>query len=408
MSRKEINVGTSPNKGDGDPLRTAFRKINENFAELYTGNFAEPDVMTSTLAPDTDGEYNLGKIDKRWTDLYVKDFIFLNGSRIELTSNGTLLINGGPPAERQDTVGSIFADDSTVMVDGIAGKVVGPVDTTTVNANTITASTFTGALIGNVTGNVTGDITGSVFGDDSTLLVDGNNNKIVGAIETASLRTSDDAIILGNGATAGAEAVSIGKNAGDSGDYSQAIGNNAGNSGQGVAAVALGSQSGETSQGTKAIAVGQYAGQTSQGTKTVAIGDAAGKTTQGTGAIAVGSEAGGVVQGASSVALGKSAGYDNQGDNAVAVGYGAGETNQAANSIVINASGTALNNTTASSLVIKPIRNATMTTILGYDATSGEVTHNAAIPGYTNTADLKALVAASTDFADFQTRIAAL
>jgi hypothetical protein len=49
-----------------------------------------------------------------------------------------------------------------------------------------------------------------------------------------------------------------------------------------------------------------------------------------------------------------------------------------------------------------------MTTILGYDAGTGEVTHNAAIPGYTNTADLKALVAASTDFADYQTRIAAL
>ena len=212
MSRKEINLGTSPNKGDGDPLRTAFKKINENFAELYTGNFAEPDVMTSTLAPDTDGIYDLGKSNKRWTDLYVKDFIYLNGSRIELTSNGTLLINGGPPAERQDTVGSVFADDSTVMVDGITGKVVGPVDTTTVNAVTITATSISGDLTGDVTGNVSGtagavafsgitgkpttlagygitdamvsgaahdgDITGSVFGDDSTLLVDGVNSNI--------------------------------------------------------------------------------------------------------------------------------------------------------------------------------------------------------------------------------------
>ena len=49
-----------------------------------------------------------------------------------------------------------------------------------------------------------------------------------------------------------------------------------------------------------------------------------------------------------------------------------------------------------------------MTTILGYDAGTGEVTHNAAIPGYISLADLKALVAASADFADYQTRIAAL
>ena len=165
MARKEINVGTSPNKGDGDPLRTAFRKINENFAELYTGNFAEPDAITSTLAPDTDGTYDLGKSDKRWADLYVKDFIYLNGSRIELTSNGTLLINGGPPAERQDTVGSVFADDSTVMVDSIAGKVVGPVETTTVDAGTITATSV-------AANTLTGDLTGSVFADDSTMMID--------------------------------------------------------------------------------------------------------------------------------------------------------------------------------------------------------------------------------------------
>ena len=49
-----------------------------------------------------------------------------------------------------------------------------------------------------------------------------------------------------------------------------------------------------------------------------------------------------------------------------------------------------------------------MTTILGYDVTTGEVTHNAAIPGYTNTADLKTLVANSATFADFKTLIAAL
>jgi hypothetical protein len=37
MAKQNINVGTSANKGDGDPLRTAFTKINSNFTELYTG-----------------------------------------------------------------------------------------------------------------------------------------------------------------------------------------------------------------------------------------------------------------------------------------------------------------------------------------------------------------------------------
>lgn len=219
------------------------------------------------------------------------------------------------------------------------------------------------------------DITGSVFADDSGLLVDGVEGKIVGNIETASLRTSEDAIILGNGATAGAEAVSIGKNAGDSGDYSQAIGNNAGNTGQGVAAVALGSQSGETAQGDKAVAVGQYAGQTSQGQNSIAIGWEAGKTSQGTTATAVGNSAGVTNQGQNATAIGAGAGVTNQGQNALAIGVGAGTTSQAANSIAINATSGVLENTTASSLVIKPIRSVVGTTMLMYNATTGEVSH---------------------------------
>jgi len=330
MAIQTINIGTSANKGDGDPLRTAFKKINDNFAELDVTN------------------------------------------------------------TRRDVVGSVFGDDSTLLVDAVNSLIPSSVlsgNLPALDGSALTNLTIPAQTFASLTSKPT---TVSGYGITDALAIPG------------------DSIALGTSSSAGAEAVAIGKGTAGVGDYAQAIGNNAGNSGQGVAAVALGSQAGETSQGTKAIAVGQYAGQTSQGSKSVAIGDAAGNATQGAGAIAVGSEAGGVVQGASSVALGKSAGYDNQGDNAVAVGSQAGETNQAANSIVINASGTALNNTTASSLVIKPIRNATMTTILGYDATSGEVTHNAAIPGYINIADLKTEVAASADFADFKTRIAAL
>lgn len=38
MAKQVINLGTSANKGDGDPLRTAFTKINANFTELYTAD----------------------------------------------------------------------------------------------------------------------------------------------------------------------------------------------------------------------------------------------------------------------------------------------------------------------------------------------------------------------------------
>lgn len=259
MAQQTINIGTYANKGDGDPIRVAFTKVNANFTDLY--------------------------------------------ARV-------VVLEGGGVAVAQDIQGDIFAQDSSLAY-----------------------SSATNTHYGSFVGALDGDVTGSVFGDNSTLLVDGVNSKIVGAVETASLRTSESKI-------------------------------------------ALGLSAGETNQGSDAIAIGEQAGQTNQGQDAVAIGDEAGQ--------------------------------NNQGAESVAIGNQAGETNQAANSIVINATGIALQNTTASSLVIKPIRSATMTTILGYDATSGEVTHNATIPGYVSLTTLKTEVAASADFADFQVRIAAL
>jgi hypothetical protein len=37
MSKQIINIGTNANDGNGDPLRTAFDKINTNFNEVYAG-----------------------------------------------------------------------------------------------------------------------------------------------------------------------------------------------------------------------------------------------------------------------------------------------------------------------------------------------------------------------------------
>jgi hypothetical protein len=41
-----INIGTSPNDGAGDPLRTAFSKVNNNFANLWATGFSTQDSIT--------------------------------------------------------------------------------------------------------------------------------------------------------------------------------------------------------------------------------------------------------------------------------------------------------------------------------------------------------------------------
>ena len=54
MAKQNINIGTNANDGTGDPLRTAFQKINDNFAELYgddssADTFTSPQITTPTI-----------------------------------------------------------------------------------------------------------------------------------------------------------------------------------------------------------------------------------------------------------------------------------------------------------------------------------------------------------------------
>ena len=39
MAKQTVNLGSAANDGTGDPLRTAFDKLNDNFDEVYGNNF---------------------------------------------------------------------------------------------------------------------------------------------------------------------------------------------------------------------------------------------------------------------------------------------------------------------------------------------------------------------------------
>lgn len=72
-----------------------------------------------------------------------------------------------------DITGSVFGDNTLVMVDAVNNRLY---------ASDGIYGNLTGNVLGNVIGNTTGyhtgDIKGSLFGDDSSLLVDAVNNKI--------------------------------------------------------------------------------------------------------------------------------------------------------------------------------------------------------------------------------------
>jgi len=370
------------------------------------------------------------------------------GDNVKITNAGVLEIQPGSAAL------TVFTDAATGIVTitnaSPAGNAYRTVD---VKGTFLAAPSIAGTLVveeGNgivLTGNSgtqtlniafsgQSDITGSVFADDSTVLVDAVDAKIIGPVETYNLRTTNPTIALGYLAGQTDQensSVAIGNQAGNNAQAagSVALGSSAGRTTQGIEAIAIGKEAGKSTQGDDAVAVGSEAGEVVQGAESVAIGKRAGSRYQSDSAVALGTAAGYDNQGDSAVALGKTAGYDNQGDNAVAVGYGAGSftqgtqatalgnsagyttqgasaiaigyqagySNQAANSIVINATGNILTEAGADTFVVKPIRSAVGTTMLMYDASSGEITHTAN-PEFNFTGDITGSV-----FADNSTQL---
>jgi hypothetical protein len=153
-------------------------------------------------------------------------------------------------------------------------------------------------------------------------------------------------------------------------------------------AIAFGNGAGQNSQGGEAVAIGTNAGYDSQGADAVAIGTSAGETDQGEKAVAIGDSAGYIDQGDYAVAIGHGAGNGTQGSYAVAIGMSAGETAQAANSIIINATGATLNQTTANTFTVAPIRNISATSgVLQYNASTKEVSYSNSVTAETFNTD---------------------
>ena len=103
MAKQTVNLGTSANKGDGDPLRTAFTKVNANFTEVYSLLGAEGGDVDDVVAP-----------------------MLVHNSHTNVTVTrddaANKIIFSVDPYDG-DITGSVFADDSTLLVDGVNGLI---------------------------------------------------------------------------------------------------------------------------------------------------------------------------------------------------------------------------------------------------------------------------------------------
>lgn len=242
-------------------------------------------------------------------------------------------------------------------------------------AGTITGTNLAGTLTTAAQPNITS------LGTLTTLTVSGDVTvSTINATSLTGYRLNSSVFLSSR--SSGAVGLGSGVHNDVPGTSAVAIGLNAGQNTHGTNTVAVGVNAGRYTQGTSAVAVGNGAGAgtatagTGQGSSAVAVGVSAGSNTQGANSVAVGNAAGQTTQAMNAVAIGMNAGNTGQGADAVAIGRTAGLTNQHANSIILNATGSAVNSDGASRFFVKPVRNnTTATSLLQYDATSGEITY---------------------------------
>lgn len=137
MAQQIINIGNRANSGGGDPLRTAMDKINDNFTELYARD-VNTDAQTLSLV----------------------------GNTLSISGGNSVSLDISPTG---DLTGSVFADDSTLLVDGVAGKIRGDIESGTVNITSTTGDVNITAAddIDLTTTQVNGDIRLNSFDDIS-------------------------------------------------------------------------------------------------------------------------------------------------------------------------------------------------------------------------------------------------
>ena len=156
MTQQSINIGSAANDGTGDPLRTAFDKINDNFSELY-GSSAEANDLLEDATPQLGGDLDVNG--RRITSAR-------SNEDIVLLPNGT----GGVIASAIRIAGTTLSSDDSSTININEGLVVDGTANVSGVLTAETTATFTGVATFTATPVFSADAT---FSDDASFLSDG-------------------------------------------------------------------------------------------------------------------------------------------------------------------------------------------------------------------------------------------
>ena len=203
MAQQSINIGSNANDGTGDPLRTAFNKINANFNELYGASAEANDILEDT-SPQLGGDLDLNG--NKITTARSNENIVLDPAgtgTIELNANtnvtGTITATGDIFANGNINLGNASGDQTKVIGVFEADQI--QIDGTTITTNTTNGSV---TITGNASGGV--NIDNLTFNDNSitsasnadiNLTPGGTGNIVAGAltINGTAISAADSTLI---------------------------------------------------------------------------------------------------------------------------------------------------------------------------------------------------------------------
>ena len=213
MARQAINIGSSANDGTGDPLRTAFDKINDNFVELYgtdndintldanldVNNNAITTGVTNgdvTITPNGTGSIKLGAMKFVGTTMSSDDSTQITIAE-NIQTTGTLAVSGAATLSSTLGVTGAATLSSTLSVSGATTMLSG-LTATSLTTNTIASNGSNADL--SIQPSGTGDVLISALRINGTTLDSSDSTTITiaeGVDVTGALTVGSTAAVTG-------------------------------------------------------------------------------------------------------------------------------------------------------------------------------------------------------------------
>jgi predicted nucleic acid-binding Zn-ribbon protein len=198
MSQQIIDIGSGAGAGDGDDLRTAFDKVNQNFANIYSGNVA---VQANTLVYSVAGKQ--GNVQLAWFDVTgVASNVDVSQLRASMAAN-----SAADRAYTDNAVSSLGPLPNVTVTGGnLTGVVISNAQITAGNITVTNTATVNGALVvdgpASVTENLVVGQTLTVatlrFADNSSMTTVVNLTPINNAVSGANARVTAANVEIGN------------------------------------------------------------------------------------------------------------------------------------------------------------------------------------------------------------------